>query len=166
MGRKTFFDELKLDKEKTVLEIGVGTGRLAIKSIPKCKHFVGIDFSSKTIERANENLSEFNNKTLICDDFFKYNFTDKFDVIYASLVLWHIKEKLEFIYKVSTLLNTKGRFILSVGNDQSKEVDYGSRKIPMFPDNVEDIKKYLKNANLKISSITTVDFATIFTAEK
>ena len=65
-----FINSLQLNKNKNVLEIGVGTGRLAIKVIPNCKHFTGIDFSPKTIERAIENLERFDNKTLICGDFF------------------------------------------------------------------------------------------------
>ena len=46
---QVFIDAMKLDKHKTVLEIGVGTGRLAVKTIPLCKEFFGIDISTKTI---------------------------------------------------------------------------------------------------------------------
>lgn len=163
---QVFFDLLQLDKYKTVFEIGVGTGRLAIKIIPNCKHFTGIDFSPKTIERATQNLTEFENKMLICADFFEYNFTDEFDIIYSSLVLWHIKEKQKFIEKASNLIKDGGRFVLSIGNEQSKELNYGIRKIPMFPDNIEDTKAYLEKANFKKITITPVEFGTIFTAEK
>lgn len=37
-----FIDKLKLDKTKSVLEIGVGTGRLAVKVVPLCGCFFGI----------------------------------------------------------------------------------------------------------------------------
>lgn len=53
---QVFVDAMKLDKHKTVLEIGIGTGRLALKTIPLCKQFYGIDLSQKTIERATHNL--------------------------------------------------------------------------------------------------------------
>ena len=56
---QVFIDELELSTSKTVLEIGVGTGRLALKVCGKCKSFVGIDISPKTIERAKENLTAF-----------------------------------------------------------------------------------------------------------
>ena len=52
-----FIESMKLNKNKTVLEIGVGTGRLAIKVAPLCQLFLGIDISPKTITRAAENLS-------------------------------------------------------------------------------------------------------------
>ena len=40
---QVFVDVMKLDKHKTILEIGIGTGRLALKTAPLCKNFFGID---------------------------------------------------------------------------------------------------------------------------
>lgn len=53
-----FIDSLQLTKEKSVLEIGVGTGRLAVRVASECREFCGIDLSPKTAERAKENLKE------------------------------------------------------------------------------------------------------------
>ena len=47
---QSFLDKMKLDKDKSVLEIGVGTGRLAVRVAPLCGQFYGIDISPKTIE--------------------------------------------------------------------------------------------------------------------
>ena len=52
-----FIRELCLTKEKSVLEVGVGTGRLALRVAPFCGRFIGIDISPKTIDRASENFS-------------------------------------------------------------------------------------------------------------
>ena len=51
-----FIDKMKLDKTKSVLEIGVGTGRLAVKVAPVCKHFTGVDvvYSSLTFMHIEE----------------------------------------------------------------------------------------------------------------
>jgi len=68
----TFLDLLQLTKEKTVLEIGVGTGRIALQTAPKCKTFYGIDLSSKTIARAKRHLASFPNVHLLHGDFLKY----------------------------------------------------------------------------------------------
>lgn len=62
-------DLMQLDKNKNVLEIGVGTGRIASKVAPHCLQFTGIDISSKTIERARINLADHSNIFLICNDF-------------------------------------------------------------------------------------------------
>ena len=64
-----FIEDLQLSDDKSVLEIGVGTGRLAIRVASRCAHFIGIDVSPKTIERARENLTDYKNVDLICDDF-------------------------------------------------------------------------------------------------
>ena len=71
---RVFIDKLQLSPEKSVLEIGVGTGRLAVKIAPLCRRFTGIDISQKTIERVKENLAEYDNVSLICDDFGDFNF--------------------------------------------------------------------------------------------
>lgn len=49
-----FMKELKIRESSRVLEVGVGTGRLAMKAIPFCHFFTGIDLSPKTIQRAEE----------------------------------------------------------------------------------------------------------------
>lgn len=42
-----FIRSLNLSKSKTVLEIGIGTGRLAVKAAPYCLKLSGIDISSR-----------------------------------------------------------------------------------------------------------------------
>ena len=58
---QVFLDFMQLNKTKNVLEIGVGTGRIATKVAPHCLQFTGIDISSKTIERARINLAAHSN---------------------------------------------------------------------------------------------------------
>jgi ubiquinone/menaquinone biosynthesis C-methylase UbiE len=53
-----FIDGLNLTPMKDVLEIGVGTGRLAMRVAGKCNTFCGIDMSEKTVIRARKNLNE------------------------------------------------------------------------------------------------------------
>ena len=109
-----FIEKMKLTKDKTVLEIGIGTGRLALKVATECKTLYGIDISPKTIEKAKINLKEFDNITLIGDDFLTYDFNEKFDVIYSSLTFMHIEDKQAAINKAASLLKENGIFVLSV----------------------------------------------------
>ena len=51
-----FIEAMELTNSKRVLEIGIGTGRLAVKVAPFCMTLTGIDISPKTIERAKELL--------------------------------------------------------------------------------------------------------------
>ena len=163
---QVFIDTMKLDKTKTVLEIGVGTGRLALKTIPLCKEFVGIDLSQKTIERATHNLSHYRNAELICSDFMTYDFCTFFDVIYSSLTFMHIKEKQKSINKVYSLLNSKGYFVLSIDKNQSEYIDYGERKIKIYPDNPDNTKEYFINSGLTLLDCIETEFAYILVGLK
>jgi 2-polyprenyl-3-methyl-5-hydroxy-6-metoxy-1,4-benzoquinol methylase len=157
---QAFIDELQLSPDKTVLEIGVGTGRLALKVCGKCKHFVGIDISQKTINRARENI------TLICADFMDYDFESKFDAVYSSLTFIHIQDKQAAINRVANLLNPNGRFVLSIDDNQSTVLDMGNRKINLFPATADDISKYITTAGLQTEKQFETEFATIFVAVK
>ena len=42
---QVFLDLMELNPSKTVLEIGIGTGRLAAKTAERCMHLTGIDIS-------------------------------------------------------------------------------------------------------------------------
>ena len=163
-GRQ-FIDSLHLTKEKSVLEIGVGTGRIAVRTAPNCREFCGIDMSPKTVKRAKENLKKQTNVTLVCGDFMSYDFGRKFDVIYSSLTFMHIKEKQAAINKVKSLLNNGGRFVLSIDKNQSDTIDYGTRKITVFPDCKEDITEYINHSGMSLIKIFETEFAYILLAE-
>ena len=49
---QAFFEMLALSSNQKVLEIGCGTGRLAVRVAPVVSSFFGIDISPKTVERA------------------------------------------------------------------------------------------------------------------
>lgn len=161
-----FIDSLQLTKEKSVLEIGVGTGRLAVRSAPECRDFFGIDISPKTVKRAKKNLSGLNNITLICGDFMSCDFGRKFDVIYSSLTFMHIKDKMAAINKIKTLLNSGGRFVLSIDKNQSDTIDYGTRKIRIYPDRKENIAEYINQSGMSLIKVFEIEFACIFIAVK
>jgi ubiquinone/menaquinone biosynthesis C-methylase UbiE len=161
-----FIQKLELTKEKTVLEIGVGTGRIALKTAPLCRSFCGIDISPKTVTRAKENLSSLPNVNLICADFLKHPFKESFDIIYSSLTFMHIKNKKKCIKKISRLLNEKGIFVLSVDKSKNKHLDYANRKIKLYPDDPEKIRKYIKSAGLSLIKEQEIEFANIFLCQK
>ncbi|MGN0521207.1 MAG: class I SAM-dependent methyltransferase [Eubacterium sp.] len=163
---QVFIDAMQLDKTKNVLEIGVGTGRIAIKTVPLCKKFYGIDISPKTIERARHNLSIYQNIELICDDFMQHNFSVCFDAIYSTLTFMHIKDKEKCINRIYSLLNMQGRFILSVDKSQNKYIDYGDRKIKIYPDNPTNIKAYILKSGLTLLDCMETEFAYIFVSIK
>jgi ubiquinone/menaquinone biosynthesis C-methylase UbiE len=163
---KAFLDALTLDDTKSILEIGVGTGRLALKIAPQCKEFYGIDISPKTIKKAKENLQEFDNVTLLLGDIEKYSFDRSFDVVYSSLTFMHIKNKKGVIDKISHLLTQGGQFVLSVDKSQNTVLEYGGRKITIYPDSVKNVERCVLQSGMSIIEKIETDFAHIFVIMK
>lgn len=162
---KDFELALNLSGKEDVLEIGVGTGRLALRAIEKSKTFTGIDISSKTIETCKNHLKKYNFE-LICDDFLTYEFNKKFDVIYSSLTFIHFKEKDEILDKCYDLLNENGRLIVSIDKSQNEVLDYGSRKITIYPITKHGFLNLAYLSGFRIIEIKEVEFAYIFVLRK
>jgi len=163
---QAFIDKMELNKENSVLEIGVGTGRLAVRIAPLCGEFYGVDISSKTIERAKENLAVFENVRLVCADFLSYEFGRAFDVVYSSLTFMHIEDKQRAVNKIAGLLNDAGRLILSIDKNPSEFIDTGTRMIRIFPDTPVGIEECIRTTGLTILNQYDTEFATIFVAQK
>jgi len=163
---QVFIDKMELNKDKSVLEIGVGTGRLAVRVAPLCGEFYGVDISPKTIERAKDNLAKLENVSLTCADFLSYEFGRTFDVVYSSLTFMHIEDKQKAINKVATLLEVGGKFVLSIDKNQDSFIDTETRKITVFPDAPAEIQSYIADSGLLLLEHYETEFATVFLAQK
>ena len=161
-----FIDRMALDKSKSVLEIGVGTGRLALRVAPLCGAFCGVDLSPKTVERARENLAGMRNVELICADFQEYAFDRTFDVIYSSLTFMHIADKRRAMQKIADLLNNSGRFVLSIDKNPGEFIDMGIRKIEIYPDTPDETAEFIKLAGMTVIEQYETEFATVFVVVK
>ncbi len=160
-----FVENLKLDKSKSVLEIGCGTGRILKKIIGTFKNYTGIDISSKTIERAKEHFKD-KNISFITDDFISHEFNCRYDVVYSSLTFMHIKEKSIALSKIYSLLNLGGIFVLSIDKNQNGFIDTGYSKIEVYPDTKENISSLLKDIGFQDIKIKEIDNAYIISAER
>lgn len=156
-----FLALLRLAPDKSVLEIGVGTDRLALRVLRAgCARLVGCDLSARTLARARENLSEFDNVELVCGDFLDLDFGSTFDVVYSSLTFLHVRDKARAIRQVHALLREQGRFVVSLGKDRSTRLEYGDHAVQVYPDSVEEITALLNGNGLSIESIVETDYAT------
>lgn len=161
-----FLKSLNLTASKNVLEIGVGTGRIAVKVAPHCKRLVGVDISPKTIERAKENLKDYSNISFVCADFNTHPFNETFDIIYSSLTMMHFENKQQVISKVDTLLDKGGVFCLSIDKNQSDYIDMGTRKIKIYPDTLDNIKSLIDASSMTVTNIYETDNAYIIVSKK
>ena len=164
---QAFVDAMCLSKDTDVLEIGVGTGRLAMRIAPCCACFTGVDISPKTVETAKSNLSNFENATIVCEDFLGVDFGDsQFDVIYSSLTFIHISDKLSAMKKVAELLKDGGIFVLSIDKKQDETLDFGTRIITIYPDTTENIQMYAEATGLTVENSFETEFANVLVIKK
>lgn len=161
-----FIEELNVNNEKSVLEIGCGTGRIAAKIANSVKNYVGIDISAKTIERAKQHFACNTNMQFLCGDFLVYRFRQSFDVIYSSLTFMHIKRKKSAIKKTFDLLNERGKCIISIDKNQSDYIDTGYSKIKIYPDNPQSIEHFLRDSGFVAVKRSETESAYILSAYK
>lgn len=164
---KAFIDALSLTSSSRILEIGIGTGRLAKKVLQKgCDHLTGIDISTPTIERAKIHLNDWNNVSLINDDFISHSFNQTFNIIYCSLTFFHFEDKKAAVNKIFSLLDMNGRFVLSIPIIEESHINMGTRKVLLYPDNLEQSLNLLTESGLTVSNVFKTDFANIIVADK
>lgn len=162
----SFLAALMLDGTQDVLEIGVGTGRLALRTAPMCRSFTGVDLSPKTVARAGEHLAAHAHVRLICADFLAWDTEARFDVIYSSLTFQHFADKQQAADRVAALLRPGGRAVISLDKDQSGVIDYGVRRICVYPDDPAAMAACMRTAGLTVLAVQETAFACILTAVK
>lgn len=158
-----FMDLISADPSKDILEIGCGTGRLAVRIAPLVRSYCGIDLSKKTLETAKSHLP-LGNVTLIHGDFSEHIFDRKFDVIFSSLTFMHIKDKKKAISRTAELLRENGRFVLSIDKSRNTILDYGTRQLEIYPDTPEEIIGILKSQGFGNIEAHETEFAHIIAA--
>ena len=163
---QVFIDTLQLDENKEVLEIGLGTGRIAVKVAPYCKRLTGIDISPKTIQRAKENLKKYSNISFINADFNTYEFKEKFDIIYSSLTMMHFENKKQVVSKIDNLLKERGIFCLSIDKNKSEYIDMGNRKIRIYPDNLDNILDTINLTKMSVKNVLETENGYIIVSKK
>lgn len=128
-----FYRSLNLSIDKYVLEVGVGTGRVA-ENVLKigCKNLTGLDISQKTIDRAKENLRDYDNVRLFKCDIEMFKSEQKYDLIYSVLTMMHISNKEIVLKNIVDLLKPNGYVVLAI-NDKEEWLDLGNRKVRLYP---------------------------------
>lgn len=78
-------------ENRTIFELGVGIGRMTKEFSKRAKEVCGCDMTQSMIERAKENLKEFNNVELHTGKITEIRTIEKkFDLVFTSEVLQHI----------------------------------------------------------------------------
>ncbi len=135
-------DLLGIKNSDSVLEIGTGTGELALNISAYCKEVVAIDVSKVMIdfarikgERQNKTNVRFYNAGFLTYE----NHGDPFDVIITQLALHHLPDywKMIALKRLYGMLKEDGKFYLRDVVFPSQITDYDS----YFADIITDLKK-------------------------
>lgn len=113
--------ESKIDKNSKILDLGCGYGSfLYFLKMHGYKDVVGVDISGEEIALCNRFFESYKLSKIDIFDYIGAT-KEKFDVIYLSHVLEHIKKEqlLGFLETVKNLLNETGFFIIVVPNNAS-----------------------------------------------
>jgi ubiquinone/menaquinone biosynthesis C-methylase UbiE len=105
------FNAIGTNENYSVMEFGCGTGIVSFNIYDKFKKVTLIDTSKGMIDILDAKISKYKIKNMVTKnlDISKENsLNDKFDVIYTSMVLHHIKNINEIINAFYQLLNNNG----------------------------------------------------------
>lgn len=110
----------------SVADIGCGSGKIIQRideKVSGCK-LTGLDISHDMISVAEQKQFNGQNKvTFINNDFMRYQFMDKYDIIIFSYVLHHLNNPVEALMKARSMLTNSGKIIFSVpGSSYLSEV--------------------------------------------
>jgi len=100
-------------KNKNVLDVGCGLGRLSLLMAHYAKYVVGIDFTKNAIDIANhlKFCTDIDNVNFIYTSLEDYNPKEKFDVIVLSGTLEHLIECNNLVQKLSKMIKKNGILI-------------------------------------------------------
>jgi ubiquinone/menaquinone biosynthesis C-methylase UbiE len=97
---RVIIESLGINSEHSVVEVGVGIGRLAHHIAPQCREFYGVDISSRMLSFARERLKDLSNvhlQKLITNDLRIFP-EDRFDRVFFQIVLVHLDREDAFNY--------------------------------------------------------------------
>ncbi|MHA1264239.1 MAG: class I SAM-dependent methyltransferase [Candidatus Helarchaeota archaeon] len=112
---KIIFKNLSLKKGEILLDVGCGTG-LLIKLLCNWGNIIyGVDFSKKTLKKAQEKLVLMENCYLICGDAENLPFkANSFDKVFAITLFQNLSDPLQGFVHLRTICKPDGVIILSL----------------------------------------------------
>ena len=104
---------------KNILELGSGTGRLAIPLIKEGANYTGVEISEEYSKYSKKQLNQYSNSfKIITTDFRNFNFNIKSDMIFIGfnsfLHLLNDNDAMEFLKSVKTHMHEKTKFYVDI----------------------------------------------------
>jgi ubiquinone/menaquinone biosynthesis C-methylase UbiE len=171
LEKKIIIDSLNLHGQEIVLDMGCGTGRLALEIANKCKKVYAVDFSPKSIRELNKKISKGNIKNIeafVWDIAKPLQIPEKVDRALSIQVIQHIhgySQRQKAVKNIYDQLKSNGICLVSVYN-QSPIFDMKNPKegkfsngIYYFRFNPQEIKSLFNECGfIDISVIGFINF--------
>jgi ubiquinone/menaquinone biosynthesis C-methylase UbiE len=125
--RDRVVDATGTTRQTRFLELGIGTGRIALPFIEAGYDYTGVDISRKMVERLRQKAGPRDNVTLVDADITRLPFADdSFDVVMAVHILHLVPAWRQALAEARRVLKPDGAFVLgsdgSAPGDPSSEV--------------------------------------------
>lgn len=159
-------EECKNVEGKRILDVGCGSGRIAVELAKRGAKVTGIDYSQKMIDMAKamaEKEGVSSNCTFIRDDFATYAFKEKFDMSiamgffdYTKDAAFHVK-KLRTLTTEKSLMSFPAKFAFQV---PLRMIWLRSRNCPVYFYTKNELKRLFAPhfSHYKIKNISAVYF--------
>lgn len=101
-------------KDKTILDLGCGTGKLGLKLASNAKKVIGIDISKHSINIANKTAKHYKIKNFqgIVGDFKNQGYRNKFDAVLAVNLVHHTDDLDAILRHIKMSLKSNGKLII------------------------------------------------------
>ena len=146
---KQFSGNSKLDK--TILDLGCGTGICGELFSTKANILDGVDLSEKMIEAAQKK-SIYNNLYIADISEFLIDKENIYDIIFSSDVLIYIGNLLELFQRIKSALKNNGIFTFSTESAKDTENDFILDSTGRYKHNHDYITRIAEEAGLKMLS--------------
>jgi len=144
---KRVFDSAAAQKGDLVLDVGIGTGNLALIFLERGCRMVGLDPSSRMLQMAEDRLAEWKDQcsTQVCEDPFlaiPYP-NDTFDVIVSTYSIHHLtdEQKRLAIREMKRVLKPSGRIV--IGDIMFADSADKARALAQYPDMEDEYQSTL-----------------------
>lgn len=147
-----FTDKIsRIPRGEKYLEIGPGHGEYFVKALlnTNFSKYIGVDISQTSVDMTKAFIQHtFKNEgksyDILCQDFFEYPNTEKFDAIVMGEVLEHVEQPLNFLRKIHDIANNDA-FIYITTAINAPQLDH----IYLFH-TIEEVLELLDKAHLKV----------------
>lgn len=180
---KKILQEIKIFKNKTILDVGCEAGYISIKMAERGAKITAIDIIQEALDSFKEKLTFYPQlkKRITIKKLDARKISSKnnfFDVIVATEVIEHMPEIGKFAQEAARILKPKGKLIITFPNEQLREKIYPlvkllgintdiEKKVTLFSYKTEDIikifKKYFKlSKNYSLPFFLPITFIMVF----